>query len=93
MTLRNTRDYRDPIYKAWRQSVKKRDGYKCRWPNCKSKYRLHCHHIKTWASIPALRYNINNGITLCRKHHDYIKGREEGLEKFFYTILIGREVK
>lgn len=28
------RDYKDPLYKAFRQAVRKRDKHKCRWIGC-----------------------------------------------------------
>lgn len=81
------RNYDDPAYKKWRQDVAKRDGFKCRWPNCNSKSKLQFHHIKRWADYPNLRFDVNNGITLCRKHHDKIWGREEEYQNLFYSIL------
>ena len=66
MTQRN---YEDPNYKKWRKEVYRRDGFKCRWPNCKARRGLNAHHIKTWAHYPGLRFDPNNGITLCRYHH------------------------
>jgi hypothetical protein len=35
-----------------------------------------------------LRYEMTNGITLCRHHHDSIKGRENDYILFFINILI-----
>ena len=61
MTQRN---YEDPNYKKWRKEVYRRDGFKCRWPNCKARRGLNAHHIKTWAHYPGLRFDPNNGITL-----------------------------
>lgn len=55
---------------AWASMVKLRDG-KC--TECGSVYDLHAHHIKQYKSYPDLRYDVNNGITLCavchREHH------------------------
>jgi predicted restriction endonuclease len=81
------RNYHDPAYKLWRQKVYERDRYRCRWPNCKLKRKLNAHHIKTWANYPSLRFNINNGITLCKYHHDLIKNNEEIYEAIFLKIL------
>lgn len=74
------RDYSDPLYKSWRQKVYSRDGWKCRWPGCCVKKKLNAHHIKTWADFPGLRYEINNGITLCKFHHQLITGSESYYE-------------
>jgi predicted restriction endonuclease len=81
------RDYGDPQYKKWRKSIYSRDKYKCRWPNCCLKRKLNAHHIRKWADFPHLRFDINNGITLCKYHHDLIKGNEEIYETSFLRIL------
>jgi 5-methylcytosine-specific restriction endonuclease McrA len=47
---------------AWSSMVKIRDG-KCM--KCSSVYDLHAHHIKSFKDHPELRYDVNNGITLC----------------------------
>lgn len=81
------RNFGDPQYKKWRNAVYKRDHYRCRWPNCVLKRKLNAHHIKTWAQFPGLRFNVNNGITLCKYHHDLIKGMESIYEATFLKIL------
>jgi len=54
---------------AWATLVKLRDG-KCN--NCHSKDDLHAHHVKSYKEFPELRYDVNNGITLCSLcHRDY----------------------
>lgn len=60
-------------YKQWRDAVFKRDNYICKEcgvtnGNGKSIF-LQAHHIKPWSKFPELRYDINNGITLCKKCH------------------------
>jgi len=81
------RDYSDPLYKAWRQKVRQRDHGICQWPNCKSSKKLHVHHINKWASNAHLRYDINNGITLCKAHHDMVKNNEDSYIEFFSKLL------
>lgn len=68
-------------YKLWRFSVFKRDGFKC--VVCGSKEYLEANHIKLWAEFLELRYSVNNGITLCRKHHQAIRGNESSWERRF----------
>lgn len=55
---------------AWSNLVKHRDQ-KC--TNCGNINDLHAHHIKPFRDFPELRYDVNNGITLCgichRNHH------------------------
>jgi hypothetical protein len=54
------------LNQAWSAMVKERDK-KC--TDCGSVYDLHAHHVKQYKSHPELRYDINNGITLCGKCH------------------------
>lgn len=61
------RDRNTQEYKAWRSAVYKRDGYKCAY--CGSKAKLQAHHIKPWKWYEEGRYQVDNGITLCRKCH------------------------
>ena len=81
------RNYRDPVYSDWRKQVYKRDGRRCQMPGCKSKYRIQAHHIKRWADAAYLRYDINNGITLCSKCHYSIRGKESHYEHLFISIV------
>lgn len=54
-------------YQEWRKAVFERDGYKC--VKCGKGGYLHADHIKRFALFPDLRLDVNNGQTLCRKHH------------------------
>ena len=61
-----------PEYKLWRLAVYKRDEFKCKKCGLKMNWKgkqLNAHHIRPWADYPVLRYDINNGITLCYKCH------------------------
>lgn len=78
------RSYNDKNYQNFRRAVRNRDGC-CKWPLCGSKRKLQVHHILTWAKFPLLRYDINNGITLCKKHHKIVTGKE----LHFAVMLIG----
>jgi len=71
------RNFSDPKYKEWRKKVYSRDNNCCRWPNCNQKKKLNAHHIKKWSEFPGLRFEVSNGITLCKYHHDLIKNMEE----------------
>ena len=84
---RNSRDYLSPEYSKWRKDIKDRDSHRCQWPGCLSSKHIQVHHIKTWAQYPGLRFVNANGITLCRKCHDSIKGKEADYEAFFLKIL------
>ena len=81
------RNYQDPVYKDWRKKVYKRDGFRCQMPDCKSKFKIQAHHIKKWSEASTLRYEINNGITLCKACHDSINGMESHYEALFQQIV------
>lgn len=63
----NFEDRRSSKYKVWKKSVLKRDNYTCK--KCGNKNDLVVHHIKSFASDKELRFNINNGVTLCQSCH------------------------
>lgn len=85
------RNFQDPKYKEWRTDVYKRDSFKCQWPNCNMKQKLNAHHIKNWADFPGLRFVVDNGITLCKYHHDMIKGMEEAYASTFMRIIASKK--
>ena len=59
-------------YHQWRIAVFKRDNFTCQKCDDSRGGNLVPHHIKEWAKYPALRYKVNNGITLCIKCHGNI---------------------
>lgn len=60
-------------YKSWRSAVYKRDNFTCQ--HCGQYGRdLIAHHIKSWADYPELRFDVDNGLTLCRACHDKLHG-------------------
>ena len=81
------RNYDDPIYSDWRKKVYKRDSHKCQMPGCKSRFRINAHHIKRWSDASYLRYDVDNGITLCSKCHKQITGHETHYEVLFMQIV------
>lgn len=67
--IRNTASYRE-----WKKAVLKRDGV-CQY--CGSSYRLEAHHIKPFADFPEFRFDVDNGIALCRSCHRHLHGTEK----------------
>jgi hypothetical protein len=53
--------------KLWANSVKKRDDFKCMI--CSSTNNPEAHHLYSYMAHPNDRYDINNGVTLCKEHH------------------------
>jgi len=56
-------------YNLWRKSVFERDKYACVWCGKKKSGGLEADHIKRFADYPELRFDINNGRTLCIPCH------------------------
>jgi 5-methylcytosine-specific restriction endonuclease McrA len=81
------RNYNDPAYEQFRKDVLKRDERKCMMPNCNCRTSLQVHHIKKWATASSLRYHPSNGITLCKKCHNSIRGKEHHYESLFTNLI------
>jgi len=56
------------IWRKWRKLVFERDNFTCQICGEKGG-RLHPDHIKPFSEYPKLRFDINNGRTLCIKCH------------------------
>lgn len=56
-------------YQQWRNKVIERDKWTCLKCNNGKGKRLNAHHIKSFKYFPDLRFDINNGVTLCRECH------------------------
>ena len=61
--------FEDPDYLEWAKQVKERDNYHCQL--CSQGFQLHSHHLNGWNLFIDQRYDIDNGITLCRQCHDH----------------------
>jgi len=55
-------------FKNWRKAVFERDNYTCQFCNIRGGY-LEPDHIKPFAYFPELRFDPNNGRTLCKPCH------------------------
>lgn len=61
--------------RLWAEAVKDRDGKSC--VECGATKKLHSHHIKRKKDFPELRFDLDNGITLCAKCHLAAHGYKE----------------
>lgn len=61
------------FFKEWKRKVLERDNCTCQKCGTKNdnnnETQIQAHHIKPFAKYPELRYEINNGITLCKNCH------------------------
>lgn len=79
------------VYRDWRTNVFKRDNYLCQI--CSQNGCLEVHHIKSWVEYPELRYIMENGITLCKKHHRLVhkfirlRKKEKEIDKSSFCLL------
>jgi len=81
------KDRRSSAYVIWRTSVYRRDGFKCRIDNQNCSGRIEAHHILGFTEHIELRYEINNGITLCHFHHPRKRDEEVKLSPFFQEMV------
>ena len=70
----NYEERRSSKYKNWKKQVLTRDNYICQ--RCGSKENLVVHHIKKFSENKQLRFDVNNGITLCQKCHKEVHKNE-----------------
>ncbi len=54
-------------HRTWKKEVKERDGHKCK--KCNATEKLHVHHIVPWKEKEELRFDVDNGQTLCATCH------------------------
>ena len=83
---RDTRN--DKRYKKWRANIFARDDWTCQTCSRRScsgdKVYIEAHHINSWAQYPEERYDLENGVTLCKECHaltDNFKGKNNDFSK------------
>jgi len=86
VSSKNERARKSKQYAEWRKAVFERDNYTCQWCGGKNGY-LVSHHKKRFADYLELRYELNNGLTLCFECHKLIHKLEKRKQ-----ILITKEV-
>lgn len=53
--------------KKWSRKVHEKHGFKCFI--CNSNKNIEAHHIESWSSDKEKRFDLSNGVTLCKNHH------------------------
>ena len=65
------------MHKQWALAVKTRDNFSC--IECGTKEgRIHAHHVIPWKENEDLRFDIDNGLTLCASCHAKLEGYQVG---------------
>jgi hypothetical protein len=75
-------------HREWSNSVKKRDGWKCKINNSDCSGKVVAHHILPYRDYKELRYEVNNGITLCQFHHPRKINDEIRLIPMFKSMVL-----
>ena len=85
--LKKKQERNDPAYCEWRMNVWIRDNFRCRIDNQDCNGKIIAHHILGWSLYPELRYEVNNGITLCLAHHPRKRAEEKRLIPVFRELV------
>lgn len=84
---KSDRNGKSPACVFWRNQVRLRDNNKCKISNSDCRGQLEVHHILPWKDFSELRYDINNGITLCHFHHPRKRVDETNLSPYFQELV------
>lgn len=79
----NERDTQE--LRNWRSSVFMRDNFTCQ--QCGSNNPLQAHHIYMWSKYSDKRFDIDNGITLCKDCHKEVRGYENEYIDMFIMLM------
>src|SRR5690349_23829038 len=61
-----------PRETRFKREVRERDSYTCQFPGCGHVDKhIDVHHKAKRSQRPDLRFEVSNGLCLCRKHHDW----------------------
>ena len=84
---KSEKDRRSSASNYWRKETKLRDNKKCKLFSNDCMGQIESHHILNWEDYPELRYDINNGITLCHYHHPRGRKKEKQMIKIFKKLI------
>lgn len=72
-------------YKDWRTAVFTRDNWTCQCCGVRGGY-LEADHIQPWCAFPDLRYDVDNGRTVCKTCHLSLDTHGRGALKYKENI-------
>lgn len=75
------------LHRNWSLAVKNRDKWTCRIADTNCGGKMVAHHILPWKDFIGLRYEVNNGITLCHFHHPRKRNDEMKLIPTFQELV------
>ena len=75
------------FHKEWSKNVRNRDNWSCRIADINCDGKVVAHHILPWRDFLELRYEVNNGITLCHFHHPRKRNDEMRLSPYFQELV------
>lgn len=90
--MKGRKDRNLSVYKEWRLAVFARDNYTCQHCGLKNykglgkTVQLEADHIQSWTEYPELRYEVNNGRTLCKDCHSK-RTAQQHRERMSYAIV------
>lgn len=76
----------DPAVVRWRLAIYRRDWRRCQWCGTES-HAIVAHHITPWAACETLRFEVDNGVTLCRACHTFVHS-SRNVDGMFLAIPI-----
>jgi hypothetical protein len=71
----------------WRNAVFERDNFTCQQCGHVSEGDIQAHHIYMWSIYPELRLDVDNGITLCTRCHEAVRGYEDEYIDMFIMLM------
>jgi len=87
VNMRDKHSLFNPEYREWRMKIFTRDNFKCKIENKDCVEKIQAHHILNWKDYPELRYDTNNGITLCLYHHPRGREKEKLMSPYFKKLI------
>jgi len=81
-----------PEAEEWRKAVFARDDYTCQICKVRGGY-IEADHIKPWAYFPNLRFELDNGRTLCRTCHNATKINYKKMREMYGPDLTDKHAK